>query len=64
VPSYRRLVLSNGCVVGATVLGHHPSDVTAAKTAVPKKVRISPDARAALRSGDWSALTAEPSPAF
>jgi NADPH-dependent 2,4-dienoyl-CoA reductase/sulfur reductase-like enzyme/ferredoxin len=64
VPSYRRLVISSGCVVGATVLGHHPSDVTAAKTAVPKKVRISPDARAALRSGDWSALTAEPSPAI
>jgi nitrite reductase (NADH) large subunit len=64
VPSYRRLVLSHGRVVGATVLGHHPADVTAAKSAVPKKVEVSPDARAALRSGDWSALTAQPSPAL
>jgi NADPH-dependent 2,4-dienoyl-CoA reductase/sulfur reductase-like enzyme/ferredoxin len=63
VPSYRRIVLSGGCVVGATVLGHHPADVTAAKSAVPKKLRVSPDALAALRAGDWSVLTAEPSPA-
>jgi nitrite reductase (NADH) large subunit len=61
-PSYRRLVLSEGRVVGATVLGHHPADVTAAKTAVPKKVSISPDSLAALRAGDWSVLTVEPSP--
>lgn len=63
VPSYRRLVLSGGCVVGATVLGHHPCDVTAAKSAVPKKLRVSPEALGALRAGDWSVLTAESSPA-
>lgn len=62
VPSYRRLVLSEGRAVGATVLGHHPSDVAAAQSAVRKRVRVSPDSRAALRSGDWSALTGEPSP--
>ena len=60
VPSYRRLLLSEGRVVGATVLGHHPSDVAAAKSAVLKRLRVSPDARAALGSGDWGALTEEP----
>ena len=63
VPSYRRLLLSKGRLVGATVLGHHPADVTAAKSAVPRRVRVSPDALAALRAGDWTTLTEEPSPA-
>jgi nitrite reductase (NADH) large subunit len=63
VPSYRRLLLVEGRVVGATVLGHHPSDITAAKAAVANGSTISPEARTALRAGDWSALAGEPSPA-
>ena len=63
VPSYRRLLLSDGVAVGATVLGHHPSDVAAAKSAVLRRLRVDPHSRAALRSGDWSALAPQPSPA-
>jgi nitrite reductase (NADH) large subunit len=54
--SYRRLVLSRGHAVGATVLGHHPGDVAAAQKAVRDRILIGPTARAALRSGDWSVL--------
>ncbi|HUO40181.1 MAG TPA: FAD-dependent oxidoreductase [Mycobacterium sp.] len=57
VPSYRRLVLSQGGrAVGATVLGHHPSDLAAAQKAVRQRVTVGEAARAALRSGDWSVL--------
>jgi nitrite reductase (NADH) large subunit len=54
--SYRRLVLSRGHAVGATVLGHHPGDVAAAQKAVRDRILIGPTARTALRSGDWSVL--------
>ena len=56
VPSYRRLVLSEGRAVGATVLGHHPSDLAAAQKAVRDRITVGATAQAALRSGDWSVL--------
>jgi nitrite reductase (NADH) large subunit len=56
VPSYRRLLISDGRAVGATVLGHHPTDVTAAQKAVRNRARVSPSAWRALRSGDWNVL--------
>ena len=56
VTSYRRLVLSEGRAVGATVLGHHPSDVAAAQKAVRNRIIVDAAQRAALRSGDWSVL--------
>jgi nitrite reductase (NADH) large subunit len=61
-PSYRRLLISRGRAVGATVLGHHPTDVTAAQKAVRNRARVSPDALPALRSGDWSVLAESPTP--
>lgn len=57
--SYRRLILSQGRVVGATVLGHHPADVTAAQKAVKGRVQVSPSALNALRAGNWSVLAGE-----
>ncbi|WP_067699819.1 FAD-dependent oxidoreductase [Nocardia jejuensis] len=54
--SYRRLLISHDRAVGATVLGHHPADVAAAQHAVRHRTQIPPLVRAALRSGDWSAL--------
>ncbi|GAB2446098.1 FAD-dependent oxidoreductase [Nocardia tengchongensis] len=54
--SYRRLVLAQGRVAGAIVLGHHPSDVAAAQQAVRARKPIPPVARNALQRGDWSAL--------
>ncbi|MFH5210698.1 FAD-dependent oxidoreductase [Antrihabitans sp. NCIMB 15449] len=59
--SYRRLVLSHGRVVGATVLGHHPADVTAAQKAVKGRFQVDPSALNALRAGDWSGLANEKS---
>ena len=56
VPSYRRLLISEGRAVGATVLGHHPADVTAAQKAVRGRASVSPSAGRALRSRDWSVL--------
>jgi nitrite reductase (NADH) large subunit len=56
VPSYRRLIISEGRAVGATVLGHHPTDITAVQKAVRNRARVSPDAWRALRSGDWNVL--------
>ncbi|MFD7842890.1 FAD-dependent oxidoreductase [Nocardia sp. NPDC059764] len=55
-PSYRRLILSQGRVIGAIVLGHHPTDVAAAQQAVRARLAIPPNARDALQRGDWSAL--------
>lgn len=54
--SYRKLVLSELRVVGATVLGHHPGDVAAAQKAFRSGAPVSPHALTALRSGNWSAL--------
>jgi nitrite reductase (NADH) large subunit len=56
VTSYRRLVLSEGRAVGATVLGHHPSDVAAAQKAIRNRITVDAAQRAALRAGDWSVL--------
>jgi nitrite reductase (NADH) large subunit len=56
VPSYRRLILSEGRAVGATVLGHHPADLAAAQKAVRNAVVVSAAAQTALRHGDWSVL--------
>jgi NAD(P)H-nitrite reductase large subunit len=55
-PSYRRLVVSRGRAVGATVLGHHPADLAAAQKAVRERVAVGPVSLALLRSGDWSVL--------
>ncbi|WP_238846597.1 FAD-dependent oxidoreductase [Nocardia arthritidis] len=54
--SYRRLILSEGRVVGATVLGHHPGDLAAAQQAIALRTPIPATAFSALRAGDWSAL--------
>ncbi|MFD0363919.1 FAD-dependent oxidoreductase [Nocardia sp. GCM10030253] len=57
--SYRRLVLSEGRAVGATVLGHHPADLAAAQHAVRHRVKISSAALNDLRAGDWSSLASD-----
>jgi NADPH-dependent 2,4-dienoyl-CoA reductase/sulfur reductase-like enzyme/ferredoxin len=57
VPSYRRLVVSGGRAVGATVLGHHPADLAAAQTAVREHAAVGPMSMAVLRSGNWNVLT-------
>jgi nitrite reductase (NADH) large subunit len=54
--SYRRLVLSDGGAVAATVLGHHPSDVAAAQKAVRNHKTLGAAERAELRSRNWSVL--------
>ncbi|MEC3957212.1 FAD-dependent oxidoreductase [Nocardia sp. CDC153] len=54
--SYRRLVVSENRLVGAIVLGHHPTDVAAAQQAVRARKEISPFARNDLQRGDWSSL--------
>ncbi len=54
--SYRKLVVSGGVVVGATVLGHHPRDLAAAQKAVRNSVMVNAEAMASLRGGDWSVL--------
>jgi NAD(P)H-nitrite reductase large subunit len=56
VPSYRRLVVSRGRAVGATVLGHHPADLTAAQKAVRDNAAVGPMSLGVLRSGNWSVL--------
>ena len=54
--SYRRLVLSDGRAVAATVLGHHPSDVAAVQKAVRSHKTLGAAERAELRSRNWSVL--------
>jgi len=61
-PSYRRLVLADGQVVGAVVLGHHPQDLPAATAAVKKQLILNDEARAAVQAGDWSVLTGRSQP--
>lgn len=56
MPSYRRLVVSDGRVVGATVLGHYPADLAAAQHAVRNRILVNPRDRVALAAGDWSPL--------
>ena len=60
--TYRRLVVSNGRVVGAVVLGHGPQDLAAATAAVKRRRVLPPSAVAALGAGDWSVLTARSTP--
>ncbi len=55
-PSYRRLIVSAGRAVGATVLGHHPADLAAAQKAVRERVAVGPVSLAMLRSGHWAVL--------
>ena len=57
VPSYRRLVVSRGRAVGATVLGHHPADLAAAQKAVREQRRVGPVAMGVLRTGNWDILS-------
>ena len=57
VPSYRRLVVSRGRAVGATVLGHHPADLAAAQKAVRERAAVGPVSLAMLRSGSWGVLS-------
>ncbi|MET9492438.1 FAD-dependent oxidoreductase [Nocardia sp. NPDC006630] len=54
--SYRRLVVEGECVVGVTVLGHHPGDAAAAQHALRTRTPIPRGARGALHAGDWSVL--------
>jgi nitrite reductase (NADH) large subunit len=56
IPSYRRLVVSRGRAVGATVLGHHPADLAAARKAVRERAAVGLFSLAVLRSGNWSVL--------
>jgi nitrite reductase (NADH) large subunit len=62
-PSYRRLVLAEGQVVGTVVLGYHPEDLTAATAAVKQRRVLDNDERAAVRAGEWSVLTRRRQPA-
>ncbi|MGB8652115.1 MAG: FAD-dependent oxidoreductase [Mycobacteriales bacterium] len=55
-PSYRRLVVSRGVLVGALVLGHHPEDLAAATTAVKKRLLLEPSLLPELRAGNWQVL--------
>jgi nitrite reductase (NADH) large subunit len=61
--SYRRLVLADGQVMGAVILGHHPENLAAATTAVKRQLVLDDAARAAVQAGDWSALAAARQPA-
>lgn len=56
LPSYRKLVLSQGRAVGATILGHHPADLAVVQRAVRGRLLVPSSALNALRAGDWSAL--------
>jgi NAD(P)H-nitrite reductase large subunit len=56
LPSYRRLVVSHGLVVGAIVLGHHPDDVLASTAALKKRVLLDDALLAELRAGRWAGL--------
>jgi NAD(P)H-nitrite reductase large subunit len=56
IPSYRRLVVSRGRAVGATVLGHHPADLAAAQKVVRDNAAVGPVSMGMLRSGNWSVL--------
>ncbi|WP_018333235.1 FAD-dependent oxidoreductase [Actinomycetospora chiangmaiensis] len=62
-PSYRKLVVADGRAVGAIVVGHHPAVVAALSTAVRQGSVLAPDVLAAVRGGDWEALSARRRPA-
>lgn len=54
--SYRRLIVSQGEVVGALIIGHHPDDLAAATAAVKKHQQLDDAGLVAVRRGDWRAL--------
>ena len=56
--SYRRMVISDGRLVGGLVLGHHPEDFSAILAAVKKGTYMGEASLAALRGGDVSVLSA------
>ena len=56
VPSYRRLLVNGGVVVGVLALGSHPQFLAAATTAVKRGRSLDPSALARLRGGDFSAV--------
>ena len=56
VPSYRRLLVADGVVVGVLVLGSNPDFLAAAMTAVKRGHRLDPAALARIRAGDWLAV--------
>ena len=56
LPSYRKLVVSDGIVVGALIVGHHPDVLAAATAAVKKQLPLDDASQAALRAGDWLVL--------
>lgn len=59
--SYRRMVISDGRLVGGLVLGHHPEDFSAILAAVKQRAYVGEGSMAALRGGDLSVLkTASP----
>jgi NAD(P)H-nitrite reductase large subunit len=57
--SYRCVLLSGGRIVGATVLGHHPNDVTILQKAVRSGAEVDARQAAALRRGECSVLAAD-----
>ena len=61
--SYRKLVLADGRVVGAVILGHHADNLAAATSAVRQGLVLDEAARASVQAGDWSALTTRRQPA-
>jgi NADPH-dependent 2,4-dienoyl-CoA reductase/sulfur reductase-like enzyme/ferredoxin len=56
LPSYRKLLVEDGVVVGVLVLGALPEFLAAATTAVKHGLRVDEAALARLRAGDWMAL--------
>lgn len=56
VPSYRRLLVADGVVVGVLVLGPHPEFLAAATTAVKRGLRLDDAVRARVRAGEWLAV--------
>jgi nitrite reductase (NADH) large subunit len=54
--SYRRLIISDGRLVGGLVLGHHPEDFSAILAAVKKETYIGEGSLTALRGGDLRVL--------
>ena len=56
LPSYRRLLVADGVVVGVLVLGPHPEFLAAATTAVKRGLRLDDAALARVRAGDWLAV--------
>jgi nitrite reductase (NADH) large subunit len=56
LPSYRRLLVEDGLVVGVLALGPHPEFLAAATTAVKRGLRLDDAALTRLRAGDWLAV--------